>query len=105
MDEQEVKHKLLRLGVSNLDADTLINMAKKKNTSVSRVFLMSLRGLYMGTLALVVIYFAFTFNMNTKEFIAFSAMYIPIILIIYFLTPSLKTFFWSLKVLFNLKGK
>lgn len=57
MDEQEVKHKLLRLGVSNLDADTLINMAKKKNTSVSRVFLMSLRGLYFANLLLIVAYF------------------------------------------------
>ncbi|CAM3665548.1 Inner membrane protein [Yersinia entomophaga] len=105
MDDVELKNKLIKLGMLPIDADTLISIAKKNNTSVSRVFFMSLRGLYFSNLLLVVTYFFFTYKTDVKSLISFSVAYISIVLILYFVTPSLKTLFWSLKVLINLKGR
>ncbi|WP_415843099.1 hypothetical protein, partial [Yersinia entomophaga] len=99
MDEQELKNTLLSLGMDNVDATLLIKIAKNKKTSVSRVFIMSLLGLYMGTATLIAIYFLFTYKMEKNEVLIFSVSYIPVVLIIYFFTPSLKKLFWSLKVL------
>lgn len=104
MDEQELKNKLLNLGMDNVDAALLMKIAKNKKTSVSRVFIMSMLGLYMGTATLIAIYFLFTYRMDKSEVLIFSASYIPVVLIIYIFTPSLKKFFWSLKVLITLKG-
>ncbi|ANI31854.1 hypothetical protein PL78_18765 [Yersinia entomophaga] len=104
MDEQEIKDKLVGLGISSLDAITLIKIAKNKKTTVTRVFISNHIGLYIGTAALVGVYFLFASTMSEKELISFSAAYIPVLFIIYFLTPFLKEFFWSLKVLFSLKG-
>lgn len=103
MDEQEIKDKLVGLGISRLDAITLIKRARNKKISVSRVFIMSMLGLYMGNATLIAIYFLFTYRMNKNEVLIFSVSYIPVVLIIYLFTPSLKRLFWSLKVLITLK--
>jgi hypothetical protein len=105
MDNDELKKSLMKIGMDKFCIDSLIKSAENKKISISRAFIMSLLGLYMGTITLIGIYFFFISSMSKKEFIAFTCMYIPIILIIYFFTPSLKNFFWSLKVLFVLRGR
>lgn len=105
MDDRELKNKLIGLGMESIDAELLIKISKNQRTSVSKVFFKSLAGLYLGTFVLIGGYFTFMTGMNREEIIVFSSMYIPVIILIYFFTPSLKKFLWSLKVLFSLKGR
>lgn len=105
MDNNEIIKDLLKCGVSRNDIDILLKKSSIRKISVSRVFITSFLGLYTGTATLIGIYFFFIHSMNQKEMIAFTCIYIPILFIMYFFTPSFKVFFWSLKVLLKLKGR
>jgi len=105
MDNNGIVKDLLNCGLSKNDIDILIKKSSIRNTSVSRIFITQFLGLYIGTATLTGIYFFFIHSMNQKETIAFTCIYLPILIIIYFFTPSLKIFFWSVKVLLKLKGR
>lgn len=105
MDNNGIVKDLVKCGLSRNDIDILIKKSSLRKTSISRIFILQFLGLYIGTATLIGIYFFFIHSMNQKETIAFTCIYIPILFIIYFFTPSLKIFFWSLKVLMKLKGR
>ena len=105
MDEMELKEKLAKCGMKSIDADVLIKTAKKNQTSVSRQFIKSLRGLYSAVLAMIVVFIFFTLQMNKEEALIFSFIYFSVILIVSLSIPGTKSFFWSIKVLLKLKGK
>lgn len=110
MDSQNIndiklKEQLIESGMRTFDADTLIKIARTQKKSVTRVFLSSLSGLYMGIFALLLVYLFFVYKMKIQEIIIFSYIYLSIFAILYFFTHDLKTFFWSIKILFKLKGR
>ncbi|OWF84786.1 hypothetical protein [Yersinia entomophaga] len=105
MDDVELKNKLIALGMKQIDAGTLIKLAKYKKTSVSWQFFLSLSGLYWYSLCIILTYLFFINKMDSREIITFSAIYLPGLVIMYIFTPFFKKLFWSFKVLFSLGGR
>lgn len=105
MDDSKVKEQLIFLGMTSIDADILIKKAKNQNSSLSKAFVMSLLGLYMGVFFMLLIYILFSFNMNSEEFFVFNLIYIPMVLLALYFTSSIKKLIWSVKVLLSLNGR
>lgn len=105
MDYDKLKNDLMTKGMREIDANTLIKIAKYKKTSVSRQFFFSLLGLYWFTFSMVLLYILFVSNMGEKESLVFTILYFSILFIMGIFTPFFKKLFWSLNVLFCLKGR
>jgi len=105
MDDIELKKKLMGLGMKEFDANTLIKVARYKQISISRAFLMRFYATYQCVIAFLIVYVFFTWSMDRENSILFTLIYFSILAIAYFTTPFFKGFFWSLKVLFSLRGK
>lgn len=105
MDDTELKNKLVCLGMQSIDADILIKIARNKKTSVRRVFFRSVAGLYYMTTMLIFLYLFFTLDMNEKENIAFSTIFLSLTALIFITTSFLKKLLWSIRILFALRGK
>jgi len=101
----ELKKLLIKQGMADIDASTLIKIAKNKKTSVSWQFFWSLSGLYWYTFFMILAYFFFTREMNEKEYTLFTIIYLSLFLIMFYFTPFLRKLLWSLKVLFTLRGR
>jgi hypothetical protein len=105
MDDNDLKIKLIRLGMKEIDADLLIKTAKYQNISIKRAFVNSFMGTYRCVALLIFGYFFFVINMNKENVFLFSFIYISFNVIVFCLTPFFKGFFWSLKVLFALRER
>lgn len=104
-DDIELKTLLIRQGMDEVDASTLIKIAKFKKTSVSWQFFWSLSGLYWYTFCLMVVYWFFTRSMDEKEYVLFTIIFFSLMLIAFLFTPFFRRLFWSVRVLFALKGR
>ncbi|MGL5423386.1 MAG: hypothetical protein ACRDAJ_10485 [Serratia fonticola] len=105
MDDNDLKMKLIRLGMKEFDANSLIKTAKYKNISIRRAFANNFMGTYRCVAILIFGYLFFVFNMDKENVFLFSFIYISFNSIVFFLTPFFKGFFWSLKVLFALRER
>ncbi|MGL5386083.1 MAG: hypothetical protein ACRC2A_02400 [Enterobacterales bacterium] len=105
MDDNDLKIKLIRLGIKEVDAKSLIKTARYQNISIKRAFANSFMGTYRCVAILIFGYFFFVFYMSNENIFLFSFIYLSLNVIIFFLTPFFKGFFWSLKVLFALRER
>lgn len=105
MDDNDLKMKLIKLGMREFDANSLIKVARYQNISICRAFANSFMGTYRCVALFFFGYFFFVFNMSKESIFLFSFIYVSFGAIIFFLTPFFKGFFWSLKVLFALRER
>lgn len=105
MDDDEMKIKLISLGVKEIDAKSLIKTARYQNISIKRAFANNFMGTYRCVALLILGYFFFVYNMSEENVILFSLIYISFNIIVILFTPFFKGFFWSLKVILALRGK
>lgn len=105
MDDNNLKIKLTRLGMKEVDAKSLIKTAKYQNISIKRAFANSFMGTYRCVALLVFGYFFFVFYLSKANVFLFSFIYVSFNVIAFTFTPFFNGFFWSLKILFALRDK
>jgi hypothetical protein len=105
MYDNELKNKLIKLGMKEIDASTLIKVARYRKISIRKALAMQFAGTYQCVIAFLIVYVFFIWSMDKESTILFTFIYVSIIAIAYTLTPLFKGFFWSLKVLILLRGK
>ena len=105
MNDMELKNKLLSLGFDNLNADLLIKSARDNKVGVSRALVKKYSGIYTLLMSMIVLYFFFICNMDKREFILFSMLYLSIVIITFLATDFFKELLRSFRVLILLRGK
>jgi hypothetical protein len=105
MDDSDLINKLIQLGMKESDVGLLIKTARRKKESVEKTFIYGCMGTYRCVALLLFAYVFFIWDMDTESRVVFSFIFLSLNLIIYFLTPFFKGFFWSLKVLYTLRGQ
>ncbi|RBP12603.1 hypothetical protein [Pseudocitrobacter faecalis] len=103
--EQDVKSILTQAGMKERDISFLLRLAKKKNISVSKAFLLYAWKYYAwgGTLLLTMLFPA---TMGGIEiFLVYVLCSLILMIVSVFFSPFFIYFFWSIRVQIKLMGK
>lgn len=93
MDDNDLTIKLIRLGIKEIDAKSLIKTARYQSISIKRAFANSFMGTYRCVAILIFGYFFFVFYMSKENIFLFSFIYLSLNVIVFSLLHFLKAFF------------